>query len=106
MTSTLRQKLVSALREAGAPTDEEANRLADLKEPGSSWINSVLNGSKLDEARLLTRLGETFRTPFEPRLDSSRIDRATLGMFPSRFVSQHHIVPLENNEQTGLTLAT
>ena len=106
MTSTLRQKLVSALRDAGAPTDEEAGRLADLKEPGSSWINSVLNGGKLDEARLLTRLGETFRTPFEPRLDSSRIDRATLGMFPSRFVFQHHIVPLENNEQTGLTLAT
>lgn len=106
MTSTLRQKLVSALREAGAPTDEEAGRLADLKEPGSSWINSVLNGSKLDEALLLTRLGEAFRTPYEPRLDSSRIDRATLGMFPSRFVSQHHIIPLENNEATGLTLAT
>ena len=106
MTSTLRQKLVAALREAGAPTDEEAGRLADLKEPGSSWINSVLNGSKLDEAKLLTRLGETFRTPYEPRLDSSRIDRATLGMFPSRFVFQHHIVPLENNEETGLTLAT
>ena len=106
MTSTLRQKLVAALREAGAPTDEEAGRLADLKEPGSSWINSVLNGSKLDEAKLLTRLGETFRTPYEPRLDSSRIDRATLGMFPSRFVFQHHIIPLENNEETGLTLAT
>ena len=106
MTPTLRQKLVAALREAGAPDDEEAGRLADLKEPGSSWINSVLNGGKLDEAKLLTRLGETFRTPYEPRLDSSRIDRATLGLFPSRFVFQHHIVPLENNEQTGLTLAT
>ena len=27
-------------------------------------------------------------------------------MFPSRFVSQHHIIPLENNPETGLTLAT
>ena len=109
MTSTLRQKLVSALRDAGAPSDEEASRLADLKEPGSSWINTVLNtggGKTLDEARLLTRLGEAFRIPYEGRLDSSRIDRATLGLFPSRFVFQHHIIPLENNEENGLTLAT
>ncbi len=59
----------------------------------------MLNSGKVDEARLLTRLGETFRMPYEPRLDSSRIDRATLGLFPSRFVFQHHIIPLENSGQ-------
>ena len=105
MTSNLRQSLVAALLAAGAPDETEAIRLADLKEPGTSWINSVLNSGKLDEAKLLTRLGETFRIPFETRFDATRIDRATLGLFPSRFVFQHHIVPLESTE-TSLKLAT
>ena len=105
MTSTLRQSLVAALLAAGAPDEAEAVRLADLKEPGTSWINSVLNTGKLDEAKLLTHLGETFRIPFEARFDATRIDRATVGLFPSRFVFQHHIVPLENTE-TSLKLAT
>ena len=105
MTSNLRQSLVAALLAAGAPDETEATRLADLKEPGSSWINSVLNTGKLDEAKLLTRLGETFRIPYETRFDATRIDRATLGLFPSRFVFQHHIVPLESTD-TSLKLAT
>ena len=59
----------------------------------------------MDEARLLTRLGEQFHVPYEPRFDASRIDRNTLGLFPSRFVFQHHIVPLENTD-AAITLAT
>ena len=106
MTSTLRQSLIGALTAAGVPNDEEAAKLADLKEAGASWINGVLGTGKVDETKLLTRLGETFRMPFEPRLDASRIDRATLNQFPSRFVFQHHIIPLENSETSGLTLAT
>ena len=106
MTSSLRQSLLTALTAAGVSDPEEASRLADLKEAGASWINGVLGTGKVDETRLLTRLGETFRMPFEPRLDASRIDRATLNQFPSRFVFQHHIIPLENSEAHGLTLAT
>ena len=106
MTSTLRKSLIGALTAAGVSNEEEAGKLADLKETGSSWINGVLGTGKVDEIKLLTRLGETFRMPFEPRLDASRIDRATLNQFPSRFVFQHHIIPLENSETGGLTLAT
>ena len=29
-----------------------------------------------------------------------------MGLFPSRFVFQHQIIPLESSEQTTLTLAT
>ncbi len=105
MSPNLRQSLVTALLAAGAPTEEEAGQLADLKEPGHSWINSVLNSGKVDEGKLLTNLGEKFRTPYESKFDSSRIDRNTLGLFPSRFVFQHHIVPLENTD-AGITLAT
>jgi type II secretory ATPase GspE/PulE/Tfp pilus assembly ATPase PilB-like protein len=105
MTSTLRPALIAALLYAGAPTEEAAAELADLKEPGVSWINAVLNTGKVDETRLLTRLGETFHTPFEANFDPNRIERATLSLFSSRFVFQHHIVPLENTE-SGLTLAT
>ncbi len=105
MSPALRQSLVTALLAAGAPTEEEAGQLADLKEPGHSWINSVLNSGKVDETRLLTNLGEKFRTPYEPKFDPTRIDRNTLGLFPSRFVFQHHIVPLENTD-SAITLAT
>ncbi len=105
MNSTLRKSLVDVLVTAGAPDLEEAARLADLKEPGQSWINSVLNTGKIDEVKLLTGLGQIFRTPYEVRFDANRIDRATVNLFPSRFVFQHHIIPLENSD-TQMTLAT
>ncbi len=105
MTSTLRQSLIDALTAAGATDPAEASRLADLKEPGQSWINTVLNSGKIDEAKLLTGLGQIFRTPYEPRFDTTRIDRATVNLFPSRFVFQHHIIPLESTD-THMTLAT
>ena len=105
MNPAMRQSLTAALIAAGAPDQAEATRLADLKEPGQSWINSVLNTGKIDEVKLLTGLGQIFRTPYEARFDSNRIDRATVNFFPSRFVFQHHIIPLENSE-TQMTLAT
>ncbi len=51
MTSSLRQSLIGALTAAGVTDDAEAARIADLKEPGSSWINTVLNSGKVDETR-------------------------------------------------------
>ena len=104
MTSNLRQSLIGALLAAGVPDDTEAARIADLKEPGSSWINTVLNSGKVDEARLLTHLGEKFRMPYEGRIDAPHRPRHAR-VFPSRFVFQHQIIPLESTE-TGLTLAT
>ena len=94
MTPALRHSLLGALLAAGVSDEAEAARIADLKEPGSSWINTVLNSGKVDEARLLTHLGEKFRMPYEGRIEASRIDRSTLGLFPSRFVFQHQIIPL------------
>ncbi len=105
MTATpLRQSLVDALQAAGASA-EQAPKLADLKEPGLSWINAVLKNPQIDENKLLARLGEIFRVPYENRFDPGRVERATVNLFPSRFVFQHHIIPLESNE-SELTLAT
>ncbi len=105
MSPTLRQSLIGALSSAGVSDETEAARIADLKEPGSSWINTVLNSGKVDEAKLLTHLGEKFRMPYEARIDAARIDRTTVNLFPSRFVFQHQIIPLDSTG-TGLTLAT
>ena len=56
--------------------DAEAGRIADLKEPGSSWINTVLNSGKVDEPRLLTHLGEKFRMPVRGRASTPRASTA------------------------------
>ncbi len=105
MTSR-RQQLLDVLLAAGCATPEAAARLADgAKTPGASWTDTVLDSGQVEEAKFLEQLAGLFRLPFEARIDSTRIDRSSLPMFPSRFVTQHGIVPLGADAKGTLRLA-
>jgi general secretion pathway protein E/type IV pilus assembly protein PilB len=58
----------------------------------------------VDEQRFLGAIGNFFRVPVVS-LDAKKIDRATLSILPSRFVFQHHILPIEVKENS-VVLAT
>ncbi len=88
---------------SGAPSREEALALtANLN--GSSWTADVLNSGKVDEQRFLKAIGDFFSVPVVS-IDAKSIDRATLQILPSRFVFQHHILPIEIKEN-AVVLAT
>jgi general secretion pathway protein E len=59
----------------------------------------VLDSGKVDEQRFLSVIGNFFRAPVIS-LDPKTIDRKTLSILPSRFVFQHHILPLEVKEHS------
>ncbi len=103
--SPFRQKLVEALVAAGVPSLEEAGQLADAREPGVTWTNTALNSPKVNEGRFLAHLAEAFDVPYEPRLDPAKVEREAVKALPSRFVFQHHVLPLEKTDDS-LTLAT
>ena len=101
-----RQQLLDVLLAAGCATPEAAATLADApKSQSISWTDTVLDSGQVDEARFLEQLAALFRLPFEARIDSTRIDRSSLPMFPSRFVTQHGIVPLGADAKGTLRLA-
>ena len=64
----------------------------------------VLDSGKVDEQRFLSAIGTYFNVPVLS-IDAKRIERQTLSMLPSRFVFQHHILPIEVKEN-GVVLAT
>ena len=103
--SSPHQPLIAALLAAGC-SEADAASLVTERRPGVSWTDIVLDSGKVDEANFLARLAEVFRLTFEPRIDATRIDRATLNLFPSRFIAQHSIVPMGVGENGALTLAT
>ncbi len=104
MSSPLRKSLVDLLVASGVESTEEAEALAAKQNNGHSWTVEVLNSGKVDEAKFTQALGALFRTTVaEVHLD--QIDRAVLGMLPSRFVFKHHILPLRSTE-TSIQLAT
>lgn len=103
MASPAGQSLINLLLEAGVSSPEEAAELAQNLN-GGSWTDQVLDSGKVDETRFLTALGKFFRVPVTT-IDSKTIDRQTLSILPSRFVFQHHILPLEEKEKT-VVLAT
>jgi len=103
MPSPATQSLINLLLEGGVSSREEATELAQNLN-GGSWTDHVLDSGKVDETRFLTALGAFFRVPVAT-IDSKTIDRETLSMLPSRFVFQHHILPLEQKEKT-VVLAT
>jgi general secretion pathway protein E/type IV pilus assembly protein PilB len=82
---------------------EEAAELA-LNLNGGSWVGQVLDSGKVDEQRFLGAIGNFFRVPVVS-LDAKKIDRTTLSILPSRFVFQHHILPIEAKENS-VVLAT
>src|SRR6476660_2860250 len=103
MSPALSKSLVDILLASGVSSREEAAALA-ANLNGNSWTEEVLNSGKVDETKFLHAIGEFFNVPVVS-VDSKRIERATLGVLPSRFVFQHHILPIEIKD-SAVVLAT
>src|SRR5712675_2384026 len=103
MNTAPSQSLINLLLESGVSSAEEAAQLATNLN-GGSWVNQVLDSGKVDEQRFLSAIGNFFRVPVVS-IDAKKIERATLSVLPSRFVFQHHILPVEVKENS-VVLAT
>jgi general secretion pathway protein E/type IV pilus assembly protein PilB len=103
MNAAPSQSLINLLLESGVPSHEEAAQLATNLN-GGSWVSQVLDSGKVDESRFLSAIGNFFRVPLVS-IDAKKIDRAALSALPSRFVFQHHILPIEGKENS-VVLAT
>jgi general secretion pathway protein E/type IV pilus assembly protein PilB len=103
MRSPANQSIIDLLLAGGVPTQEEATELAQNLN-GGSWVAQVIDSGKVNEERFLGAIGDFFRVPLVS-LDPKAIDRQTLSLLPSRFVFQHHILPVEVRENS-VVLAT
>jgi hypothetical protein len=103
MNSAVGQSLIELLLASGVPTREEAVQLSTNLD-GGSWTAQVLDSGKVDENRFLNAIGNFFHVPVVS-IDAKGIDRQTLTLLPSRFVFQHHILPIEVKEN-AVVLAT
>ena len=103
MNAAPSQSLINLLLESGVSSTEEAAELATNLN-GGSWVSQVLDSGKVDEQRFLGAIGSFFRVPIVS-IDAKNIDRSTLSILPSRFVFQHHILPIESKENS-VVLAT
>src|SRR6266702_2940888 len=103
MNSAPSQSLLNLLLESGVSSNEEAIQLATNLN-GGSWVGQVLDSGKVDEQRFLSVIGNFFRVPVIS-IDAKKIERETLSILPSRFVFQHHILPIEAKENS-VVLAT
>src|SRR4030095_14923189 len=103
MSPALSKSLIDILLASGVPSHDEAVALtANLN--GSSWTADVLNSGKVREQLFLKAMGVFFSVPVIS-IDAKSIERATLLVLPSRFVFQHHILPIEIKEN-AVVLAT
>ncbi len=103
MSAPVSQSVIDLLVASGVPSREEAVELVSGLN-GGSWTSQVLDSGKVDEQRFLSVIGNFFRVPVIT-LDPKKIDRETLSILPSRFVFQHHILPIEVKEN-AVVLAT
>ncbi|HEV2097178.1 MAG TPA: GspE/PulE family protein [Chthoniobacterales bacterium] len=103
MSSPSSPALIDLLLASGVASREEAAQLSSNLN-GGSWTAQVLDSGKVDEQRFLQAIGSFFRVPVLS-LDTKKIDRQTLSLLPSRFVFQHHILPIETKEN-AVVLAT
>src|ERR1700730_5922125 len=103
MNQTASQSVVELLLASGVSSREEAMELAQNMN-GGSWTARGLDSGKVDEQRFLSVIGNFFRVPVKS-LEPKTIDRKTLSILPSRFVFQHHILPIEVKE-SSVVLAT
>jgi general secretion pathway protein E len=101
--TTVSQSVVDLLLSAGVSSQDEAAQLAQNLN-GGSWVDQVLDSGKVDEHRFLQAIGDSFKMPVVT-LDPKKINRDTLAILPSRFVFQHHILPIED-KGTSVVLAT
>ena len=97
------KSIVDLLIAGGVESREEAAQLAQNLN-GGSWTTQVLDSGKVDEQRFLSAIGNFFRVPVVT-LDAKTIDRQTLSILPSRFVFQHHILPIAEKDNS-VVLAT
>jgi general secretion pathway protein E len=97
------QSLINLLLQSGVSSQEEAAQLATNLN-GGSWVSQVLDSGKVDEQRFLGAIGNFFRVPVVS-MDAKKIDRVALSILPSRFVFQHHVLPIEVKENS-VVLAT
>jgi general secretion pathway protein E/type IV pilus assembly protein PilB len=95
--------LIELLLASGVPSRDEAAALSSNLN-GGSWMSQVLDSGKVDEQRFLEAIGSYFQVPVVS-IDAKRIERPTLSLLPSRFVFQHHILPIETKDKT-VVLAT
>jgi type II secretory ATPase GspE/PulE/Tfp pilus assembly ATPase PilB-like protein len=100
---TFGKSVVDLLLASGVPSREEAAHLAQNLN-GGSWVGQILDSGKVDENKFLEAVGQFFKVPVIS-LDPKKIDRETLSILPSRFVFQHHILPVEAKENS-VVLAT
>ena len=103
MSSAASQSIVDLLLAGGVASRDEAAQLAQNMN-GGSWVAQVLDSGKVDEERFLNAIGNHFHVPVVT-IDPKSIDRQTLSILPSRFVFQHHILPIEVKENS-VVLAT
>jgi general secretion pathway protein E/type IV pilus assembly protein PilB len=103
VSSKVSQSVIDLLVASGVPSRDEAVQLASSLN-GGSWTSEVLDSGKVDEQRFLSAIGNFFRVPVVS-IDPKVIDRETLSILPSRFVFQHHILPIEVKENS-VVLAT
>ena len=103
MNPAVSNSLIDLLLASGVPSREEAAELSTNLN-GGSWTTQVLDSGKVDEQRFLEAIGNFFQVPVMS-IDTKRIDRTTLSLLPSRFVFQHHILPIETRDKT-VVLAT
>ena len=103
MSAAVSQSLIDLLLASGVTSAEEATQLASNLN-GGSWTTQVLDSGKVDEQRFLGAIGNFFHVPVVS-IDAKTIDRQTLSLLPSRFVFQHHILPIEVKENS-VVLAT
>ena len=103
MNAAVSKSLIDLLLASGVSSPEDAAQLASNLN-GGSWTNQVLDSGKVDEQRFLEAIGKYFQVPVIS-IDAKRIDRQTLSLLPSRFVFQHHILPIETKEKS-VVLAT
>src|SRR5438105_8697463 len=98
MNAAPSQSLINLLLESGVPSTEEAAELATNLN-GGCWVSQVLHWGKGEEQRFLSAIGNFFRVPIVS-VDAKKIERTTLSVLPSRFVFQHHILPIEAKENS------
>ncbi len=103
MSSPASQSLIDLLMASGVPSRDEAAQLAKNLN-GGSWTTQMLDSGRVDENRFLDAVGNFFHVPVVS-IDAKNIDRKTLSILPSRFVFQHHILPIEVKEH-AVVLAT
>ena len=103
MSAAVSKSIVDLLIAGGVESPEEAAQLAQNLN-GGSWTTQMLDSGKVDEQRFLAAIGNFFRVPVVT-LDAKTIDRQTLSILPSRFVFQHHILPIAEKDNS-VVLAT